>query len=171
MFMNSTRPKQLGFTLIELMVVVVILAIISTIGIPNLTRFLERNRVVGVTNDLLGGIQFSRSEAARLNTTAVICPGPTGSQEDCSVGSWNDGWRVMRNGNRLRVADTINPGITITGPESGITYNSAGTIGDLDQIDVNASDLSFTIASENFSRCINVWFSGRAAVIDCSSDD
>ncbi|KZC75881.1 prepilin-type N-terminal cleavage/methylation domain protein [Neisseria flavescens] len=40
--MNKTSTKQLGFTLIEMMIAVAILAILSVIAIPSYNRYIER---------------------------------------------------------------------------------------------------------------------------------
>ncbi len=40
--MNKTSTQQLGFTLVEMMIVVAILAILSVIAIPSYNRYIER---------------------------------------------------------------------------------------------------------------------------------
>ena len=40
--MNTTSTKQLGFTLVEMMIAVAILAILSVIAIPSYNRYIER---------------------------------------------------------------------------------------------------------------------------------
>ena len=41
--MNTTSTKQLGFTLVEMMIAVAILAILSVIAIPSYNRYIERS--------------------------------------------------------------------------------------------------------------------------------
>ena len=40
--MNTTSTQQLGFTLVEMMIAVAILAILSIIAIPSYNRYIER---------------------------------------------------------------------------------------------------------------------------------
>ena len=40
--MNTTSTKQLGFTLVEMMIAVAILAILGIIAIPSYNRYIER---------------------------------------------------------------------------------------------------------------------------------
>ena len=40
--MNTTSTKQLGFTLVEMMIAIAILAILSVIAIPSYNRYIER---------------------------------------------------------------------------------------------------------------------------------
>lgn len=85
--------KQSGFTLIELMVTISILAILLGIGVPSFRATIEGNRIATVTNDLVGALQFARSEAIKRSTNVVLCS--SSDQASCS-GSWVDGW-VARN--------------------------------------------------------------------------
>ena len=143
-----------GFTLVELMVTVVVLAIVSTIGIPSLIGLVERNRTTSVANEVLGAIQFARNEAVRLNTTASIC-----ANTDCDTADWTSGWIVMRSGETVRVGSE-NSSVTISGPLS-IQFSSAGDItSTLANIEVSSS-------SGNVKRCISMTRSGSAEVEVC----
>lgn len=66
--MNPLRRKA-GFSLIELMVVVAVLAIIVTIAAPNLHTFLDKNRVVGAAEAIYSQVQLARSEAVKQSAS------------------------------------------------------------------------------------------------------
>ena len=63
------RPirRLAGFTLVELMVTLAVLAIIAGIAVPAFNDFVDRNRVTGAANEAVGLIQLVRLEAMRRN--------------------------------------------------------------------------------------------------------
>lgn len=87
-----SRPKAVaGFTLLELMVTVAIVAILLAVGLPSFEGILRSNRVATSTNDLMASISLARSEATRNPTGAAIC---TSSDGVACGGTWNNGWMV-----------------------------------------------------------------------------
>lgn len=64
--------KQVGVTLLELMVALTILSILATIGLPSMTKFIQSNQLTNTTNYLLGDIQRTRTEALRNSTIATL---------------------------------------------------------------------------------------------------
>lgn len=59
--------RQRGFTIIELMVTGVVLAILLTIGLPSFNQFIVRNQVRASAEAIQNGVQLARAEAVRLN--------------------------------------------------------------------------------------------------------
>lgn len=57
--------KNSGFTLIELMIVVALVAIIATIAVPSYQGLVDSNRQKSTTNSVLGILNYARSEAVR----------------------------------------------------------------------------------------------------------
>ena len=66
--------RQKGFTLIELMVTIAILAIMTAIAIPNFSEWVAKRRVASVAEKVASQIRFARAEAARLNKPVYLCP-------------------------------------------------------------------------------------------------
>ncbi|WP_225764129.1 GspH/FimT family pseudopilin [Stenotrophomonas sp. Marseille-Q4652] len=87
------RIRTAGFTLVELMVTIAIVAILAAIAFPNFEYTLRSNRVATTTNELIGSLALARSEAIRNPTGAAICPSANGTSCDAS-GAWGDGWAV-----------------------------------------------------------------------------
>ena len=63
---------QKGFTLLELLITITVLALIMTFGIPNLTGFFEKQRVTGAAQAFLSDIQYARAESIKQNTDVII---------------------------------------------------------------------------------------------------
>ncbi|MBU6438541.1 MAG: GspH/FimT family pseudopilin, partial [Betaproteobacteria bacterium] len=90
-----------GVTLIELMVVLALIAILLTIGVPSYQSFTTSNRMSGELNNLLGDLQYARAEAIKLGRPVVVC---TSSDGATCTGASN--WMV----GRIVYADVNNDG-------------------------------------------------------------
>ena len=102
--MSRIRPTlSKGFTLLELMVTLLVLAVVLAIALPNFGGVIRSNRVATTSNEFMAAVAYARSEAMRNNRGAVICPSTNG--QACG-GTWADGWIVWadRNGNGLQEA-------------------------------------------------------------------
>ena len=61
--MAVSRTSHQGFTLIELMVTIAIAAILLTIGVPSLTSFFDRQKVVAAAEVVYSSLQEAKIEA------------------------------------------------------------------------------------------------------------
>lgn len=62
------RPRQQGFSLLELMIAITLLGILLVLGIPGMGNWLQNAQIRTATDSMLGGLQLARSEAIRRNT-------------------------------------------------------------------------------------------------------
>lgn len=101
-----TRPTaQRGFTAVELMVVVSIIAILTAMAAPSFRPLIERWRVRSATNALESTLYFARSEAYKRGGNIVISRNAVdGNCTSTGNTDWKCGWVVYhdvnRNGNR-----------------------------------------------------------------------
>ncbi|NJR72089.1 MAG: prepilin-type N-terminal cleavage/methylation domain-containing protein [Gammaproteobacteria bacterium] len=58
-----------GFTLLEIMIVVVIMSVLLATGTPALRAYMMNNKILANAESFLSGLQQARTEAVRSNTT------------------------------------------------------------------------------------------------------
>lgn len=69
----TANSRTKGFTLIELMIVVALVAIIAAIGYPSFTEFTASQRVRAAASALYDSLLLARSEAVKRNTKVAMC--------------------------------------------------------------------------------------------------
>lgn len=95
--------------------VLVVLAIVVTIGYPSFTDAIRSNRIATKSNEFIAAMSLARSEAIRSNQGSGVCPSADG--ETCG-GTWNDGWLVW--------VEEGAPNGTIEAGEQIVRYVQAG---------------------------------------------
>lgn len=83
-----------GFTLLEMMVAVAVLAILLAVGLPAFGGLVDNQRLDSSADALLRSVQYARGEAARRNHYVTMVP-----LDD----HWHSGWVVF--------VDTNNDGV------------------------------------------------------------
>jgi type IV fimbrial biogenesis protein FimT len=83
-----------GFTLIELMIVLVIVAVFVMIAAPSYSTLTQRTRLKSYANEVVASAYLARSEAIKRNATMTLCASADGSTCD-GGGDWEQGWIVM----------------------------------------------------------------------------
>jgi type IV fimbrial biogenesis protein FimT len=76
---SRPMPRSRGFTLIELMVVVVIIAVTTGLAAPSFRLMLANYRVRGGAEGIVNGLNQARAEAVRRNTPVSFILSGTGS--------------------------------------------------------------------------------------------
>lgn len=64
--------SQRGFSFVEIMVVVAVMAIILSIAAPSFTRYLNGVGIRSAAESVLNGLQVARGEAIRSNNTVIL---------------------------------------------------------------------------------------------------
>jgi type IV fimbrial biogenesis protein FimT len=188
-----------GFTLIELMVVMTVVAILATLAAPSFTRLLQSNTISSNVNLFLADMRFARSEAIRLGGAVVICrsDAPEAASPTCGSGSgpggngWVSGWIIYQDldndGNKdntspvdplLRVQAPITSMDSIveggSGSSTKIRFTTTGRL-----LNLSSGATQFQFGGGNYSNevqrvvCVNL--SGRARIAgdgnsSCSTD-
>lgn len=99
---------QRGFTLLEVIFVLVAAAALLTLGLPSFQNSVRSGRLTTGVNDMVASMQLARSEAIKRRSIVSMCPngGDTGVDSGCAAAPWHEGWIVFvdDNGNRARDA-------------------------------------------------------------------
>jgi type IV fimbrial biogenesis protein FimT len=101
--MNKS-PVQSGFTLIELMVTVAMVAVTLTLGVPSFRELIQNNRMAAQANDFLASLNFARSEAVKRGVRVTLCKSANSSSCTTS-GNWGQGWIIFVDSNNNAAAD------------------------------------------------------------------
>jgi type IV fimbrial biogenesis protein FimT len=88
------KRQTAGFTITELLVVVVIAAIMLAIGVPSYHYITNSSRMSSEINGLLGDLMYARAEAIREGQTVSVCVSSNGTTCSGST-AWANGWIVF----------------------------------------------------------------------------
>lgn len=86
-----------GFSLIELMVVVAVLALVVLLAPPAFDAMLLNSRLNTYANDFVAAAQSARSEAIKRNARVLLCVSSDGAT--CTGTDWRLGWIVVHDAN------------------------------------------------------------------------
>lgn len=156
---ENMHIKSRGFSLIELMVAIAVLAIILTFALPNFQTWIRNIQVTNAAQSITAGLQKARGEAVARNanvsftlgadsgwTISIVNPAQVLETRAASEGSNN-------------VTHIVGPG----GAETMITFNNMGVI--VANADGSATlmqvDLSATGATRNLRIVIRAGGSAR----------
>ena len=139
------RAKRSGFSLIELLFVIAIVAIFAAVAGPSFRDFIAAQRIKTASYDISYTLTYARSEAMKRNSQVVFAP---------TAGGWQSGWTV-KNGTVTLAQHEPFAALGLSGPTS-LTYNSSGRLTAAVPPFAVTSDVSGNVTP----RCISVSLSG-----------
>jgi type IV fimbrial biogenesis protein FimT len=92
---QQQSPAQRGFTLIEFLVVLAVVAIALGVGVPAFTAVAANQRMSTATNDLVVSLRAARSQALMRRAPVALCPTPDGAGACVAGGNLGLGWTVF----------------------------------------------------------------------------
>lgn len=134
------RQTQSGFSLIELLTVLGMVAILTAIAAPSMRDFIRNNRLTAAGNDLLHSLRFARTEAVKRQGNVVVCatdnPDAADAALTCSDGAFS-GWFVFADTNTSWTHDAaeavmekhaaVDASVTVRNDNNGIvSYGASG---------------------------------------------
>lgn len=175
---------QRGFTIIELMVTVVIIAVLLILGVPSFSRTIEQNKLSTQVNDLISTLQYARSESVKTGKRITVCMSDDGT--DCGATGYEDGWIVFVDDvssdgdldageQLLKIHEALDTNMTLRGNNRYVNFISYLPTGGIANADPNTDQDHFVLCKENIiskSRAVYVTTPGRVRVAkDTNSDD
>jgi type IV fimbrial biogenesis protein FimT len=144
------------------MTVVLILAILLAVAVPNLIPFIVKNSIAGNVNNLVASIHYARSEAIKRGVPVSICRTSSAAARSCMTAGqvWDTGWMVFVNDSSattiavdkiLRRFEAVNAPYYITarggGVNGGLGRVTWGAMGDLLNSGVGIGAAHFSVGS------------------------
>ena len=114
------RSRSAGFSLLELMLVIGILAVMASLAIPGFGYLSANTKVKSASTELYLAMIRARSEAVKRNRAVSISADASG---------WQGGWQIIVDGNNDGdYADTADDDRVVSqqGPLRGVTVTEAG---------------------------------------------
>lgn len=157
--------QQSGFSFIELMVVVVVLAIVASIAIPSFRNFIANAQIRTTTESIRNGLQIARAEAVKRNAVVRFTLNSDKSWlVGCPTVAANCPATIQSKPSKEGSATTIT--LTLTGANN-ISFTSLGTVtataGQLSQVVVDSSAIP---AANTADLRITIGVGGNVRVCD-----
>jgi type IV fimbrial biogenesis protein FimT len=119
---NAMAHRLRGFTLVEMAVVVVIIAIVAAVAMPSLDAALTNQRLRNAATDLVSALLLARSEAIKRGVEVQVAP--------LTPGDWKSGWRVVTTVDNEQVERTESLGhwVDVAYAPDVIAYQRSGRL-------------------------------------------
>ncbi len=174
--MRTHTATAKGFTLLELMTAIAVMAVLLSVGVPSFVQIIRNNRITAQTNELVSALNVARSESIKRGIPVSVCSSTNGTSCAGSA-TWGTGWIAFTDSG---AAGQVNAGDEVLqvwpAVQGGLQLNSVvGTA----PVSVARNFVQYTstgmpspIAATNFSllksgapatsaRCITVSTAGR----------
>lgn len=134
--------RDQGFTLIEMLVVMTVLAIMLAVGVPSFRNFIAGQKVKTASYDLMAALVLARSEAIKRNTDVTVAPD--------TANVWAGGWTVKAVATTLVQQQSLS-GVTVTKAPASVVYRSNGR---------PMTGSNFEVSGTNSVKCVKVDLTG-----------
>ncbi|WP_036134632.1 GspH/FimT family pseudopilin [Marinobacter nitratireducens] len=101
----SGLRRHSGFTLIELIIAIIILAIVATYAVPSFQQTVMNNRLTSQINEVSSLIAYARSEASKLRSGVITACSSTDSASCAGSSAWETGWIIFSDFDGDRTVD------------------------------------------------------------------
>jgi len=145
---QAWKLRSRGFTLLELMITIAVLAILLGLAAPSFSRALAEQRVRSAASEVYFALLAARSSAITRNEEVEISP---------ASGGWGAGWEIHP---KLNTALKLKEGgelkdVSVTANGGTVVFRASGRA---------ANAVTFSFAAKAFTeigRCVRLDASGR----------
>ncbi len=129
---RSRRESPMrGFTLVEALVVMAIVAILTALAVPSFQEFVASRAVNTQISDFSSSLRLARTEAIKRGRPVVICRSndTQAAAPVCDAGAtWNSGWLILQGNNLIRTQARYRDsgGIVSQAGLNSITFTQTG---------------------------------------------
>lgn len=132
---NRGNATQGGFSLVELMFGIALLAILIALAAPSFTRLINANRLTTMTDSFYTALILARNESLTRNAPMILCKSSDGAT--CvTTGDWQQGWILFEDTDNdgakhatdepvLKRYEALQAGYTLT--TAGATFSNSLT--------------------------------------------
>jgi type IV fimbrial biogenesis protein FimT len=155
--------RNCGFTLVEMLIAMAVVAILLSVGVPSFRYVTNSNRIAAEINGLLGDMQYARAEAVKQGRPVTVCVSADGAT-CANTNTWQSGWIVSDvNGAVLRVQTPFASTDTFvaTNAIGTVTFNREGYANGIPNGTLIA--LHDSTNTSNWTRCLSINLSGMMA--------
>ena len=157
---NSSAPHQAGFTLVEIIAVLMLLGIISAIAVSKIGKIHSATDLVTETEILKNNLRFAQVRA--MNSTyddiwriSFTSTGYVMQQYDSAAGTWNN--KIMPS--EMEGASdtrTFPSGVSVSSGPSAVRFDSWGIPVQADFMTPEAADITIILTDGTQTRTITV---------------
>lgn len=178
---DKRQQKQVGFTLIELMVTLLILSVVAAFAAPSFTGPIKRNQLTSNANDVAGFLRYARAEAVSSGEIVVVSnigsDGSFGSSGNTGLVAWYEKTKgssetpfTFTSGSDIeirRISYSGNPNFKITPAAlSQINFFSDGWLSNLPS---GSAQVLIAVCDDSNAKTITILKTGIIAVADGGS--
>lgn len=118
--------KDQGFTLVELLITLALLAIVANIAVPAFDGLITRNRQQALMEQVTSVLNSARAEAILQRRMIEVCGSSDG--KTCSA-SWSSGWLVRTSDHRILQLTQLpsHDALRWSGFQQGIRFHNNGS--------------------------------------------